>query len=305
MDLNTNFYYSLLQPSITRRAIQPINSIPIEKRRLSHKCILQPHNRVFNIQGSAASSITDADADAGKYYYIHIDPYDTLPITKHVIEEVSPLIINPTEFEPGSVYTYIVASIIGKHKVTNNTIILSSKLPQLYVTKNINMYEFGTKHHQIFYRMAIKDKGLFEELSKLYNKIEYRLYAAGEIMCIDHNELIFNFFSGTYKMRRHISIRRTKYEAAFIKYMIHENAPNYTNIVFKPSPIITHETAPLTKKELSRLRKHNIPMFLFDTSNECKYMQSAVIRYKNTNKTNFISYEELQQIYKKQITLYN
>jgi hypothetical protein len=87
--------------------------------------------------------------------------------------------------------------------------------------------------------------------------------------------------------------------------MIHENAPNYTNIGFKPSPIITHETAPLTKKELSRLRKHNIPMFLFDTSNECKYMQSAVIRYKNTNKTNFISYEELQQIYKKQITLYN
>ena len=49
---------------------------------------------------------------------------------------------------------------------------------QLYATKTINMYEFGTKHHQIFYRMAIQDEALFVELAKSYNKIEYRLYLA-------------------------------------------------------------------------------------------------------------------------------
>jgi hypothetical protein len=68
------------------------------------------------------------------------------------------------------------------------------------------MYEFGTKHHQILYRMAIRD----EHLDNSYNKIEYKLYSAGEILCINKNTLLFNFYSGTYKMKKYISNRRAK-----------------------------------------------------------------------------------------------
>ena len=294
MEDDTELYSNLLQPSRTRSALPPIMSIPIEKRRLTREGIMNPYRCVFNLQGFSSSKIYDADADAGKYYYIHINPYDNSPITKRVIDEVSPLLINPIEFESGAFYTYIVASIIGKDKKTNNTVSLSPI--QLYATKTINMYEFGTKHHQIFYRMAIRDESLFTELAKSYNKIEYRLYVAGEIMCINKSALVFNFFSGTYKMKSHISNRRTKYEAAYIIYMIQETAPNYTNIRFQKCPLITNEVLPLTKKELSRLRNHHISMVLFDTPYQCKYMLGAVIRYKKENKKDFISDEDLQKI---------
>ena len=296
MELDPTQYSILLRPSKTRRAIPPIKNIPIEKRRLTRESILNPSNRVLNLQGLSSSSIYDADADAGKFYYINIDPYDSLPITKCVIDEVSPLLKNPTEFEPGAFYTYIVASIIGKDKKTNNAISLSSI--QLYATKTINMYEFGTKHHQIFYRMALSDESLFLELAKSYNKIEYQIYVAGEIMCINKNTLVFNFYSGTYKMKRYISNRRFKYEAAYITYMMTETSPNYTNIRFQKSPLITNEVLPLTKKELSRLRNHNISMVLFDTANQCKYMRGYVIRYKNEDKKDFISDEDLKKISK-------
>ncbi len=98
-------------------------------------------------------------------------------------------------------------------------------------------------------------------------------------------------------MKKHISNRRAKYEAAYMKYMIQQNAPNYTNIRFQHLPLITNDVLPLTKAELSRLRKHNIPMFLFDTPDQCKIMRNDILRYKNVNKTDFISNDDLQKIY--------
>ncbi len=98
-------------------------------------------------------------------------------------------------------------------------------------------------------------------------------------------------------MKKHISNRRAKYEAAYMKYMIQQNTPNYTNIRFQHLPIITNDVLPLTKAELSRLRRHNIPMFLFDTPEQCKNMRNTVLRYKNGNKTDFISNDDLQKIY--------
>lgn len=296
MKVDPKLYSILLQPTKTRSSARPIDTIPIQKRRLTLKTIINPSNRVYNLQGFSSSSIYDADADAGKFYYIHIDPYDSSPITKFVIDEVSPLLINPVEFEPGAFYTYIVASIIGKDKKTNNTITLSPI--QLYATKTINMYEFGTKHHQIFYRMAVRDQPHFVELIKSYNKIEYCLYVAGEIMCINKSTLVFNFYSGTYKMKLHISNTRFKYEAAYITYMTQEMTPHYTNIYFQKNPLITNEVLPLTKKELSRLRNHNISMILCDTVNQSKYMLGSIMRYKNENKKDFISDIDLQKISK-------
>jgi hypothetical protein len=288
MEVDPILYSSLLQPSRTRTAVQPIKNIPIEKRKLQRNVIVKKCNQVLNLQGFSSSSLYDADADAGKYYYIHIDPYDTSPKTTRVIDEISPVLTNPTEFEPGSFYTFIVAA------TTHST-------PQLYATKAINMYEFGTKHHQILYRMAIQD----EHLDNSYNKIEYRLYSAGEILCINKNTLLFNFYSGTYKMKKHISNRRAKYEAAYMKYMIQQYAHNYTNIRFQHLPVITNEVLPLTKAELSRLRRHNIPMFLFDTPDQCKNMRNDILRYKNVNKTDFISNKDLQKIYSLRIATSN
>jgi hypothetical protein len=295
MEVNQDLYEKLLNPSKTRSGILPITTIPIEKRRFTHKIIMNPYNRVNNVQGFKSSEFYDADSDAGKYYYIHIYPYDFSYDT--IINEVSPIIINPNKFECQSFYNYMVISIIGRNKNTNKSEILSK--PRLYVVKVINMFEFGTKHHQILYRIALQDKELFNELMKSYNKIEYVLYAAGEIMCDNNSKLFFNFYSGTYKMKRHISKRRSIYEAAYIVYLLNQNALKYTNICFQHCGILNSDILKLTKKEISRLRNHNIRMLLFNTQDECRTMCINVIRYKYENKIDFITYENLQLLYRK------
>ena len=300
--VDPEFYSSLLLPSRTRSGVPAIKSIPIEKRRLSRNEIMKPYNRILNIHGFAVSNVADADVDAGKYYYIHFDPYDTSPSTTRVIDEVSPLLVNPTQFEKGAYYAYIVASIIGKDRETGKTVTLSELPHQLYATRVINMYEFGVKHHQIFYRMVLRDEALFAELEKSYDNIEYRLYASGEITCRSENTLLFNFYSGTYKMKRHISSTiRVKNEEAYIQYMMQEYAPKYVNIRFQQCPFITTQTLALARKELARLRRHKIQMFLFDTQIQCNDMRNAVLLYKNTEKTTVISDESLNKIYELQM----
>lgn len=299
--VNQTIYNNLIQPSKTRSGIPPIKNIPIEKRRLSHNAILNSNNRVFNAHGFGSSAFSDADADAGKYYYIHLDAYDESPNAMRIIDEVSPLLVNPATFETGAYYTYIIASIVGKDPVTKKTVTLSQFPSQLYAVRVVNMFELGAKHHQIFYRMALKDEALFAELKVKYDKIEYRLYAAGEIMCTSENTLIFNFYSGTYKMKQHISEKRAVYEEAFVTHMMHDFSPKYTNIHFKYCPFITNDTVPLTKKELARLRRHNISLFLFDTPNQCNSMRNAVFRHKISNKNHPYApptCDELQQMYK-------
>jgi hypothetical protein len=173
--VDPEFYSSLLLPSRTRSGVPAIKSIPIEKRRLSRNEIMKPYNRILNIHGFAVSNVADADADAGKYYYIHIESYDTSNTTTDIINEVSPLLINPAEFEPGAYYTYIVADIVGINRETNKTVVLSpaqthrhgyGHAPQLYATKTINMYEFGTKHHQIMYRKGNTRHGVIRGTRK-------------------------------------------------------------------------------------------------------------------------------------------
>ena len=313
--VNQIIYNNLIQPSKTRSGIPPMENIPIEKRRLSHNAILNSNNHVFNAHGFGSSAFSDADADAGKYYYIHLDPYDVSPNANaiQIINEVSPLLVNPATFETGAYYTYVIASIVGKDPVTKKTVTLSQfpsrqgvrgdgvSPAQLYAVRVVNMFELGAKHHQIFYRMALKDEALFAELKVKYDKIEYRLYAAGEIMCTSENTLIFNFYSGTYKMKQHISDKRATYEEAFVTHMMHDFSPKYTNIHFKYCPFITNDAVPLTKKELARLRRHNISLFLFDTPNQCNNMRNAVFRHKFSNKNHPYApptCDELQQMYK-------
>ena len=294
------FYANVTTPIATRCASIPLHGFPLEKQRLSHNRIKNPNSRIYNTQGFRSSRFGDADADAGKYYYIHIDAYDTLPDTVRVIDEVSPLLVNPAKFEPGAFYTYIMASIVGTDPATNKTVALSSQagVPQLYAAKSINMYEFGTKHHQIMYRKANQDQALFADLSKTYKNIKYRLFATGEIHCVNETTLIFNFRSGTYKMKRHISAKRAKYEEAYIVYMMQSIAPEYADITFQKEALIMEAVMPLTKQELSRLRRHHVPLFMFDTQNQCNSMKNAIIKHmRQTNAKTRPAYDEMRKIY--------
>lgn len=278
--VDSTFYSNITQPSRTRSGAIPIESFPLEKIRLSYKAIVNPSRRVYNSQGFRASEIQDADADAGKYYYIYIDPYDGSPDMNSLIEEVSPLLVNPTEFETGAYYTYIVASSSSSSS--------SATRPQLYAAKTVNMYEFGTKHQQIMYRKAKRDAA---------TDAEYIIYATGEVMCVNENTLLFNFISGTYKMKRRISARRAKYEKAYITYMMRNIAPKYTNILFQKEVLITGDVLPLTRQELSRMRRYNIKLFMFTTQNQCNWMNGDVIQHKR-NMTN-ITDEDMDAIYVK------
>lgn len=296
--LDPTFYSNITQPSRTRSAVAPIHSFPLEKRRVTRNTLLDPWRHIYNIQGLSASNFRDADADAGKYYYIHVNSYDSSPITTNIIDEVSPLLVNPTEFEPGAYYTYMIVSIIGKDPETDKTVVLSQTgQPELYATKTTNMYEFGTKHHQIMYRKAIQDESLFAELAKTYKNVEYRIYAAGEIMCVTENKLIFNFISGTYKMKKHMTATRVRYEQAYFTYMMSNISPKYTTILFQQLALIMEDVLPLTRRELSRLRRHNVPLFLFDTQNKCERMRNAIIQLRTSNKSIILTNEDLEEIY--------
>ena len=292
LSIDPEFYSNITQPSKTRSAVPPIHSFPLEKRRITRKTLLDQSNHIYNMQGLSASNFRDADADAGKYYYIHIESYDTSPTTTNIINEVSPLLVNPSEFEPGAYYTYMIVSIVGKDPETNKTVVLShTRAPELYATKTTNMYEFGTKHHQIMYRKANQDEELFAELSKKYKNVEYRIYAAGEIMCVTENKLIFNFISGTYKMKKHMTVNRVIYEKAYFTYMMHNIAPKYTTILYQLHALIKDDVLPLTRQELSRLRRHNVPLFLFDIQEKCNRMRNAIMQRKPPYN------ESLQEIY--------
>jgi hypothetical protein len=301
--VNTVFYSDSINPTKTRSASIPIEKFPLEKKRQSYNKIVNPCRHVQNSQGFSSSKWIDADADAGKYYYIHINSYDASLNVRKLIDQVSPLLKNPSTFESGAYYTYMIVALSPpSHQMPKPKL-----QPELYVTKTANMFEFGTKHHQIMYRLAkhneeedgVKNVNNNKNNNKNKNQ-EYIIYAAGEIMCENENTLHFNFISGTYHMKKCISDRRRKYEEAYIMHMMKSIAPIYTNIIFQTNALITEDTVLLTKQYLSILRRHNIPVFLYDTREQCNTMKYAILRHYNNNKNNnCITNDELQEFYVK------
>lgn len=294
--VNPVFYSDSINPTKTRSASIPIEKFPLEKKRQSYNKIVNPCRHVQNSQGFGSSKWRDADADAGKYYYIHINSYDTSLNVIKLIDKVSPLLKNPATFESGAYYTYMIVALSpSSHEMPKP----KPKI-ELYVTKTANMFEFGTKHHQIMYRLALAKHNNEEEDGANINKNnnqEYIIYAAGEIMCENENTLHFNFISGTYHMKKCISDRRRKYEEAYITHMMKSIAPVYTNIIFQTKALITEHTVPLTKQYLSILRQHNIPVFLYDTRERCNMMKYAILRHSYNKNNNCITNDELQEIY--------
>jgi hypothetical protein len=314
--VNPVFYSTSIKPTKTRSASIPIEKFPLEKKRQSYNKIVNPCRHVQNSQGFSSSKWRDADADAGKYYYIHMNSYDTSFNVRNLIDKVSPLLKNPSTFESGAYYTYMVVALSpsSSHPMPNPK---PKPKPELYVTKTANMFEFGTKHHQIMHRLALakqnKEEDGVNNINNNNNKNinnnknqEYIIYAAGEIMCENENTLHFNFISGTYHMKKCISDRRRKYEEAYIMHMMKSIAPVYTNIIFQTNVLITENTVPLTKQYLSILRQHNIPVFVYDTREQCNTMKYAILRHyynmnknnKNNNKNDYcITNDKLQEIY--------
>ena len=280
-----------LEPSATRSRKAPMQRMHFVKRSMTRKAIMNPNRRV-NMQCM--------QGEDDKFYYIPLDSYN--PEHLSIISDVSPLLVNPTpaQFEPGAMYTYIVASIITKDPSTNRDIeVVPAKL---YATKTLNMFEFGTKHHHILYRMAstpeldevaARNAGVGPGMDP--TKLQYALHASGEIRCINERELEFNFFSGTYKMQRKIPKRRTKYETALITHLMQTIAPSYT-IAFDFKPFIVPDVMRIKHAQIQHLKRNGIPAFGFDTQTQCRTMRTSVLRYKNVEGTDMTP-EKMNEVY--------
>ena len=278
---------SWLLPSKTRSKKPPIEGMYFVKRSMTRKAIQNPTTRV---------SMQCMQGEDGRYYYIPLDSYD--PSHLEIIHEMSPLLVNPTpsQFEPGAMYTYIIASIIRKDRDRDGMDI--EEVPsKLYVTKAMNMFEFGTKHHQIFYRMSSTDEldRVARTIGVDVNDLQYGLHASGEIRCINENTLEFNFFSGTYKMKRKIPKRRAKYEMGLMTRLMHAINPSY-NIMFDFNPFIVPELMPITHEQRTLLESKGLPVFPFVTREQCRDMRIAIIRYNNIKKKD-MTYEEMNEKY--------
>lgn len=276
------------EPSNTRSGLPPIKLMPRVKRSMKRGTIMHPSSRV---------GMQCMKGEDGKFYYIPIDPYSA----EHLIfiDEMSPLLINPTprQFEKGAVYTYIVASIIRKHPDTNMDVVEAPM--KLYACKAQNMFEFGTKHHQIFYRMALTDEldKVSSEKSINVKQLQYALYASGEIKCIDPFTLVFNFFSGTYKMQRHVPKRKEPTEIEIITDLMREIDPRYVIRDGLGRPFIVPETMSITHEQVRSLNAKGIPTFEFETQQQCRQMQSYITRIKSSEKRT-ITHDEMREKHK-------
>ena len=276
-----------LEPSNTRSRKAPIDRLHFVKRSMTRKAIMHPTRRV---------SMQCMQGEDGKFYYIPLDAYN--PDHLQIISELSPLLVNPTpaQFEPGAMYTYIVASIIRKDPLTSMDIqVVPAKL---YATKTMNMFEFGTKHHQIFYRMASTDEldSVARTARVSVSDLQYGLHASGEIHCITPTSLRFNFYSGTYKMERVIPKRRARYEMGLITHLMQTIDPSY-EVASHFKAFIVAEVLPITRAQMAHLMSLGIPAFGFDTQAQCRTMRMNVLRHKNIEKMD-MSHEKMHEMYK-------
>jgi hypothetical protein len=289
----------LTTPGITRSKSMPVEDLPKKKRFLSHNVINDPRNRVPNTQCFQSPT---------GFHYIYLDPYNDNEKNSAIIDEVSPLEKNKMAFEPNSVYTYVIMSTdaIDRHHGTITAVDPIS----IYTARAHTMYEFGSKHHQIFYRIAQRDAPTFKSYSKSNSgkNIHYTLYASGEIMCMPDDTdrggkptLFFNFYSGTYKMKRHISKGRKPWEERYIEYMMSPALQHY-NIGFTDLPLLTPEIVPMTTSDLAKYGEFGVPNFEFRDKPSCNGFNMSVLRHKNTRKDVPLTNEVVSNIYAEYIS---
>lgn len=281
----------LTTPGTTRSNAMPVEGLPKKKRFLSHNVINDPKNRVPNTQCFQSPS---------GFHYIYLDPYNAE--NSAIIDEVSPLEQNKMDFEPNSVYTYVIMSTDSINRGSGT--ISSVKPISIYTARAHTMYEFGSKHHQIFYRIAQRDAAEFTRYSKSNRdeNIHYTLYASGEIMCIpatdrsDKPTLLFNFYSGTYKMKRHMTNGRKPWEERYIEHIMARALQHY-NIGFTDLPLLTPEILPMTMGDLEKYSEMEVPNFEFRDKPSCNSFNMRVLRHKNTRKDVPLTNEVVSNMY--------
>jgi hypothetical protein len=266
---------ALEMPLPTRSGHRPVEMTTRVKRYVYPEKVQNPENNVSMqcLSNEGAPGIIKGQEE---HYYIHLNPYR--PETKHIIDELSPLLKNPSHFEVGAMYTFVLASLgVRQQNAVGFPVFTSCTDIALYATKVNNIFEHGTKHHQIFYRITQMEKALIASCAQTHTKSGkngnpcYALFASGEIYCVGAQQLLFNFFSGTFKMFQHVSSKDkvTHNETAFMTHMIGMIAPTY-RIGCIDRPFITSETRPVTELELQRLRDSGILIIPFKTLSECR-----------------------------------
>jgi hypothetical protein len=128
------------------------------------------------------------------------------------------------------------------------------------------------------------------------DNLQYGLHASGEIHCITPTSLQFNFYSGTYKMKRAIPKRREKYEMGLITRLMQTIDQTYTPN-FKFTPFIVQEALPITQDQIEHLKRKDIPVYGFDTVSQCRTMRINVMRHKNVQKSD-MSRAQMDETYK-------
>jgi hypothetical protein len=128
------------------------------------------------------------------------------------------------------------------------------------------------------------------------DELQYGLHASGEIHCITPTSLQFNFYSGTYRMKRAIPKRREKYEMGLMTRLMQTIDQAYTPD-FKFTPFIVQEALPITQDQIAHLKRKEIPVFGFDTQAQCRTMRTNVLRHKNVEGTD-MSRAQMDETYR-------
>jgi hypothetical protein len=291
----------LTSQSSTRSGRSAIESTTSVKRYVYPENIRDPRNHIFMqcLSNSGAPGVIPGQEE---YYYIHLSPYEEHH--SHIIDSVSPLMKNPDQFEVGAKYTFVLASIGTRQEEQARGGMIYTPCTEiaLYAAKANSVFEHGTKHKQIFFRMSNLEQRAITACAKSHSKGGKRgnpcfaLFSAGEIQCTAPDQLRFNFFSGTYKMDKRISAskRVTSNESAFITHMLNRFAPGYTSGRVDDA-FITYDNNPVTDDELRRLDALRVPILRFRTKQACQALHSQV-RIKSGQSLRWLSNDELYTV---------
>ena len=295
---------ALTTVSSTRSGRSAIDSTTNVKRYVYPEHIRDPRNHIFMqcLFNSGAPGVTPGQEE---YYYIHLSPYEDHHA--HIIDSVSPLMKNPDQFEVGARYTFVVASIGTRQQEDARGGMIYTPCTEiaLYAAKANSVFEHGTKHKQIFFRMSNLEQRAITACAKSHAKGGkqgnpcFALFSAGEIQCTGPDQLHFNFFSGTYKMDKHISSKKlvSHNESAFIAHMLARCAPGYTSVSRIDDAFISYDNNPVTDGELQRLHALGVPILRFRTKAACQALHSQV-RIKSGQSLRWLPNDELYTVYR-------
>jgi hypothetical protein len=173
-----------------------------------------------------------------KYYLIEINPY-----TNELLKSSLPIYSEIKELIDG-IYIYVVLGF-------------DDEAPQIYLLKTLNLYELGTKHQQLIYRISCDNNSCKK----------FKLYYAGELQKIDNN-IFFNFYSGTFKMETKIKKKLIQLDIDYMVELLNKDNDNLP--IYKEEPFITSDAFILTEEDLDLYKSMGANVYEFENEESCK-----------------------------------